>query len=235
MPRVPIWKRILYRMPLVAWGYRHVSNLTFQGSSGYWESRYAGGGHSGVGSQGRLAEFKANVLNEFVRQQAIASIIEFGCGDGQQLALADYPRYTGLDVSTTVLRHCIERFADDSTKSFFLYDPFCFQDNEHRFSAELALSIDVIYHLVEDEVYERYMTHLFTSATRHVIIYSSNAERHDTPAHVRHRCITDWISQHVRDFQLKDSIANAFPYDTRNPTETSPADFFFFERLNSGV
>ncbi|TAT59972.1 hypothetical protein EGM92_29840 [Enterobacter cloacae] len=26
-------------------------------------------------------------------------MMEFGCGDGNQLSLADYPRYTGFDIS----------------------------------------------------------------------------------------------------------------------------------------
>ena len=37
--------------------------------------------------------------------------------------------------------------------------------------AELALSLDVIYHLVEDTVYESYMGQLFDSATKYVIVY----------------------------------------------------------------
>jgi hypothetical protein len=36
----------------------------------------------------------------------VRSAIEFGCGDGHQLTLVDYPRYTGVDVSETIVRHC---------------------------------------------------------------------------------------------------------------------------------
>src|SRR3989339_1402077 len=69
------------------------------GTISFWEARYRSGGDSGLGSFGRLAQFKADVLNDFVRQAGIASIIEFGCGDGNQLRLAAYPSYVGLDVS----------------------------------------------------------------------------------------------------------------------------------------
>jgi hypothetical protein len=43
-------------------GWRH----RFRGSSSYWEQRYRQGGTSGAGSFRRLAEFKAETLNDFV-------------------------------------------------------------------------------------------------------------------------------------------------------------------------
>jgi hypothetical protein len=58
----------------------------FPGSGSFWENRYRTGGTSGSGSYGRLAEFKAEILNEFVRERGVSSIIEFGCGDGAQLS-----------------------------------------------------------------------------------------------------------------------------------------------------
>ncbi len=65
----------------------------FPGSDKYWEQRYAVGGNSGVGSYGKFANFKAEVINKFVREHKIKSVIEFGCGDGNQLKLANYPSY----------------------------------------------------------------------------------------------------------------------------------------------
>jgi hypothetical protein len=73
--------------------------LGFNGSSSFWERNYARGGTSGSGSYGAFAQAKAAFLNEFVHQHDLQSVIEFGCGDGHQLSLADYPRYVGLDVS----------------------------------------------------------------------------------------------------------------------------------------
>ena len=53
------------------------------------------GGDSGTGSHAQLAAFKAEVLNAFVAQLGIRSAIEFGCGDGSQLALASRISYVG--------------------------------------------------------------------------------------------------------------------------------------------
>ena len=64
-------------------------------SAQYWRDRYRSGGNSGAGSYGRLADFKAEIVNAFVREHDVASVIEFGSGDGAQLALADYPTLSG--------------------------------------------------------------------------------------------------------------------------------------------
>src|SRR5580698_5815352 len=96
--------------------------LGFNGSVSFWERNYARGGTSGSGSYGEFAKAKADILNKFVNEHDINSVIEFGCGDGHQLSLADYPSYVGLDVSRSAVKLCKRRFADDPTKSFFLYD-----------------------------------------------------------------------------------------------------------------
>ncbi|MDR0569556.1 MAG: class I SAM-dependent methyltransferase [Spirochaetaceae bacterium] len=92
----------------------------FPGSKAYWERRYAEGGNSGAGSYNRLAAFKAEMLNAFVRDNNIQTVMEFGCGDGNQLSLARYPRYTGFDVSETAVKLCKNRFKGDATKTFYL-------------------------------------------------------------------------------------------------------------------
>lgn len=45
---------------------------------------------------------------------------------------------------------CKRRFADDPTKSSFLYDGSCFADRAGVFNSDLAMPLDFIYHLVED-------------------------------------------------------------------------------------
>ncbi|HFK5799472.1 TPA: hypothetical protein ACG0L7_003353 [Enterobacter hormaechei subsp. oharae] len=58
------------------------NSLVFRHSAQYWDDRYRLAGNSGAGSYGRLADFKANVLNDFVAREKIGSVAEFGCGDG---------------------------------------------------------------------------------------------------------------------------------------------------------
>ncbi|MDH3239924.1 MAG: class I SAM-dependent methyltransferase [Alphaproteobacteria bacterium] len=170
----------------------------------YWEERYTSGGNSGVGSYGKFARFKADVINSFVEDNGIGSVIEFGCGDGHQLKLANYHRYTGLDISRNAIARCRDMFAHDESKTFLLMDAYTDQ------KADLALSLDVIYHLIEDDVFEVYMHKLFDSATRFAIIYSSDIDENKgyENSHVRHRKFTSWVKANIKGWSLKQNIPN---------------------------
>jgi hypothetical protein len=193
---------------------KKVRNWVFPGSASYWEKRYRKNGNSGVGSYGRNAAYKAGVLNEFVRENQIKSVIEFGCGDGNQAMQFHFPDYTGLDVSPTAIKKCLDRYKGDPAKRFFISG-----ENTNGLKAELALSLDVIYHLVEEEVYENYMKQLFASATRYVIIYAWNVES-DTNYHVKHRKFSGWIKDNVSDFTLFNKIENS-----------GFSDFYIYQKL----
>jgi SAM-dependent methyltransferase len=197
---------------------------TFTDSGKYWEDRYAAGGNSGVGSYDKFAEFKAEILNAFVANENIKSVIEFGCGDGNQLTLANYPSYLGLDVSSTVISLCKERFATDNSKTFELMQKY---DGK---TSDLTLSLDVIYHLVEDEVFESYISSLFNAATRYVIVYSNNYDEAGSgAAHVKNRKFTTWIEANQSNWKLKEHIPNRYP-DQGDYTTGSFADFYIYEK-----
>jgi SAM-dependent methyltransferase len=197
--------------------------IAYSDSANFWEGNYAQGRTSGAGSYGRLAEGKRQFLNELVSARAVRSVIEFGCGDGNQLSLAEYPSYIGLDVSRTAIGLCQRRFAGDTTKSFFLYDGACFTDRAGVFRAELALSLDVVYHLTEDAVFEAYLRHLFGAGQRLVVIYSTNTEIGGTAPHVRHRRFTPWVEAACPQWRL----VRVAPGPSAGPAR---ADFFVYER-----
>jgi trans-aconitate methyltransferase len=190
----------------------------------YWIQRYAQGGSSGCGSYNHLAKFKADILNDFVNKNNIQFIIEHGCGDGNQLKMANYPNYLGFDVSPKAIAICRQIFSDDTSKKFRLSKDYSGE------KAELVLSLDVIYHLVEDEVYEDYMNRLFTSSNLYVIIYSSNKEEIQID-HVKHRKFTNWIEKNCNTWDLIEYIPNKYP-DNGNYKETSSADFYIYKLVN---
>jgi hypothetical protein len=218
--------RFVARVPLVKHFLGWRRRLEFPGSKSYWEQRYRKGETSGVGSYGRLAEFKAEILNGFVARMSIQSVIEYGCGDGAQLALSDYPRYVGIDVAENSVSACRQRFANDATKSFFLVG----QTPADLGRFDLVISLDVIYHLVEDKIFDAYMRSLFANADRFVVIYSSNKVEPTDSLHVRHRRFTDWIEAHEPRWQKTDYLQNKYPWDPERPDDTSFADFYFFKR-----
>ena len=63
-------------------------------------------------------------------------MIEFGCGDGNQLELAHYPAYVGCDISKTAVAVCQEKFINDASKIFFLYNPCYFDDIAKQYKAD---------------------------------------------------------------------------------------------------
>jgi SAM-dependent methyltransferase len=204
----------------------------FRGSATYWEDRYSAGGTSGAGSYGHLATFKAEVLNRIVAERGVASVLELGCGDGAQLSLAGYPSYLGLDVSPTAVRMCMQRFEDDHTKSFFAYEPTAFS-NHGAVTADLTLSLDVLYHLVEIEVWELHLRHLFGASGGLVAIYAVDQDLARVGGHLLHRRFTPWVEANLPSWKLVDRIANPYPYDPARPDEGSLASFFLYERLRS--
>jgi hypothetical protein len=195
----------------------------FTTSPQYWEARYKTGGNSGTGSYNRLAEFKAEVINGFIKEKGISTVIEFGCGDGNQLKYFDI-----YDISPTVVEHCTKIFENDKNKTFKVLSK-----DIHKL-ADLVLSLDVIYHLVEDAIFTEYMERLFRSSQKFVIIYASNYDEqvmvYGKVSHVRHRKFTDWIDKNAKNFKLIEFIPNKYPFKKDEPDITSSADFYIFQK-----
>lgn len=190
-----------------------VKKIKFTNSIDHWNENYNKGGTSGGGSYGRLAEFKAETLNNFVAEKKILSVVELGCGDGNQLSFSKYKKYISFDVSISAINLCREKFREDSTKQFIHYTPseFSFSEDSH---SDLALSLDVIFHLVEDEVFDRYMWGLFSLGGCYVVIYSSNTNSNPImhAPHIRHRKFTDWVDANLDGWILEQKIENRFPF-----------------------
>src|SRR5256885_9505823 len=113
--------------------------------------------------------------------------MDLGCGEDTNFSVVCYPGCRGVNFSPTPIKIWPRRFAADPTKSFFCYDPDAFSDPAGFLSADAALSLDVIYHLVEDRVYETYMRYLFGAARRVVVVYSTNETVPGESPHVHHR------------------------------------------------
>jgi len=197
-----------------------IKNFFFPGSSKYWENRYKNNGNSGVGSYGDSAIYKATILNYFVEKWAIQSVMELGCGDGNQLKYFNFPIYIGLDVSKTTIHNCMELYKEDKTKTFYHFDGNNLPKEISSIQSALTLSLDVVYHLVEDSVFENYMSLLFNSSGKFVIIYAwdFNGKRQ---YHMRHRKFTEWVEQNRKDFKLLEMIRSEKGY----------CDFAVYEKI----
>ena len=180
--------------------------MTFDSAS-FWEARYAGGGNSGSGSRGDNARHKADYLNTFVKDREVRSVLEFGCGDGYQLSLANYPDYVGLDVAEAAVDRCRTLFALDGHKRFYRLPTLW------PVVGELVLSLDVTYHLVEQPVYDQHLKDVFSSATRFVILYTTDSDVVDpalvSAEHVLHRPVCRDITSRFGGWLMIDTVLTA--------------------------
>ena len=86
-----------------------------------------------------------------------------------------------------------------------------------------SLSLDVIYHLVEDDVFDLHMRQLFYSS-QYVIIFSTNFNDRFYPnQHVRNRKFTEWIDQNILNYRFLKKI--------NNENKLSKVDFYIYEKI----
>ena len=151
-------------------------------------------------------------------------------GDGNQLKLINTKdiKYTGIDVSPTIIVKCKKMFINDPSKLFIL-------DNEIiNQKANLVLSCDVIYHLIEDDIYKNYMNNLFSMSEKYVIIYAKNQDISHT-IHVKFRKFTNYIEEYLNEWKLIKHIPNKYSQTILgyNNDKTSPSDFYIFENYSN--
>ena len=151
-------------------------------------------------------------------------MIDWGCGDGNLVKFYKINEYLGLDISPTVVHKCSKIFKNDPSKRFLTINNY-----DHQ-TAQLSISLDVIFHLIEEDVYEAYMKNLFDSADHSVLIYSSNTnEGISNSPHFKHRKFSDWVEKNRPEVELKSIIKNIYPYNGDSST-TSVSDFYHFTR-----
>jgi SAM-dependent methyltransferase len=186
----------------------------------YWENRYKSGGDSGAGSYGEYAKHKAEIINDYINKYNIKTISDFGCGDGNQISLfTGYENYMGYDISSYALYLCHEKFKDNKKMSF------CSLISDLP-EADLCLSLDVLYHIIDEKEYEEYLSLLFSKSKKHVLIFSSNHtdNKHllgKTTCPIFHRKITEWIGEKHDNFILVEEVENFL---------LTTAKFFLYER-----
>jgi len=103
-------------------------------------------------------------------------------------------------------------------------------------TADLTLSLDVIFHLLEDEVFDQYMQRLFNSSNRFVIIYSSNTDEQKMAMceWVKHRKFTDWADNNMPEWELARFIPNKYQFIKYGEDSTSSfSDFYIYIKRES--
>lgn len=162
----------------------------------WWQDYYEAGNISGRDSRGEQAEAKARYVNDLIRREGIASVVDWGCGDGVQQSLLEVEHYLGIDVSGAAVAQCL---TVSPGRQFLVFDPE--SPIAVQVTAELALSMSVIYHLVRG--FGPYMARLFGSASRFVCIFCTDVGRRQRD-HLRHHHWTPYVERTFPAWQLVD-------------------------------
>lgn len=174
-------------------------------SKQFWEDRYSQGGTSGTGSYGNSAVYKADVINSLIKKYNITTINDLGHGDGNNIQLIDVPEYFGYDVSKSARDRCIHKFKDNGAYTFY--------SRESQFKKkDMAISLDVLYHLTEEKVYKKYLDKLFKIG-KMVLIYAMDEDSTGND-HVVSRRFTPYIEKTYKDFKLIE-VVNGFTVDVK--------------------
>lgn len=200
----------------------------------YWDDRYVQGGNSGAGSYGTEAAVKANIINHWINEYDIRTVNEIGCGDGNNLLLYDVKTaYTGYDISPKAIEMC-----NDKTKKMRNSLKFYFTTEESGMDldADLCLCLDVWYHQVDDEDFEKLCDTLFVKGNwKYIIIYSMDSNNQFTAegvpfaAHLKNR----EVLSKVKEFPNWEVVYWVSGFNTSdNKTKMFPAEkkFFLFKR-----
>lgn len=190
---------------------------------GYWDQNYAQGGTSGSGSYGVLAEFKAEVIQDLVDRHQLERVIEFGCGDGHQLSLLNYPQYLGLDVAYSSIDLCMKRFADDPSKSFLPYDPRHFW-NKGFLRCDLVVCLDVLYHITDDFDFKKTLDDMFSCDPAYLVLYTriTRSDEAFVVSTIQDRDILQHLQAYPQ-YEIERIIKQRYPH-------MSSADFIILKR-----
>jgi len=214
-------RAVIAQIKRIIFGPRKIKFTTYKK---YWEERYAVGGTSGSGSYGLLAEFKIEVINKYIKDHKISSIIDFGCGDGNQLKGMNYKKYLGLDVSKTAIELCSKKFKNDKTKQFLVYDPKTF-DIKTLPKPDLVVSLDVLYHIIDEEALRKTLQDMFSCSAKYIILYTTVYELDQKVGpHIKYRDIMPYLDK-FSDYEIDKIVPQKYKH-------LSLADFIILKKKN---
>jgi hypothetical protein len=184
-----------------------------------WRNRYSNDEFSGLGSRGDLLKFKVDFINEFIEEEEVKSILDFGYGDLHVALQLDIDEYRGIDIFDPKDDHGLTLI----NSRFDEYDGP---------SSDVVLCLDVLYHILEDEqdYMRRSLDKMIEKADKFLIIYaqdSTNTGRFDRE-YTAHLYNSKWLQymQEQTNFELT--------YQQDEPFDGSSAQFFVFEKITNG-
>ncbi|MCD6476962.1 MAG: sulfotransferase, partial [Candidatus Aenigmarchaeota archaeon] len=133
----------------------------------FWDFRYSNSPElgSGWGSRGLPLIYKKEIIKEIVEYYKPNSILDVGCGDSEVTSDIKVDNYLGIDISQVV----VDTLRAKYPKRKYLCTDFLKVDLSEK--SDLTICLDVVIHLSQKEIYQRFVKKLVNS-TKHVGIIS---------------------------------------------------------------
>lgn len=152
-------------------------------------------------------------------------------GDGNQLKMFNTTnkKYVGIDVSPTIINKCKVLFKKDTSKQFFEV-----KDYDKNIKVDLVLSCDVLYNLIDDNIYYSYLNNLFTFSSKYIIIYANDIDYNSTSQHVKFRKFTNFINTNYKEWELIQHIPNKYTQTIigQNNHKLGLSSFYIYKKNN---
>lgn len=158
----------------------------------YWNNRYEKGGNSGAGTSGDEFALKVKELRK-LNSEAIATIVDVGCGDlrlGKAvMGMFPFAFYWGLDSSDFAIRRAQEEKMNPKRVGFLAIDNLNFTQR-----GDLVLCIDVLFHQLEDQVYDAMIEKLKNIYNKYLVLteYSDKVIGQNTDRYIKYRKFDPW-------------------------------------------
>lgn len=195
-----------------------------------WEHLYKNGGNSGRGACNHYGIYKAEIINNFIRQHNLKNIIDFGCGDGNQTSLINIDNYTGIDISDYIIDKTKNKYINDISKQFFTYKEL--YNITPKPIYDLSISLCVLYHLIDDNIYYNYLNDLYTFSNKYIIIYATdyndpNIHNKNNGSSTFHRNFTRDIEKLYPNLELIQYIPQKYTINENKPNYTN---FYIYKK-----
>lgn len=178
---------------------RLIAKWRFRSAEHYWENRYARGGNSGPGSRGAELRHKLAFVQKFITDNRVKSVFDYGSGDGEFASKLVVPTYYGYEPSPS------------ARQMFFDRDlPRSYMTGTWLYLAELGLSLDVIFHVVDADDYVEYLENLFRTSLKWIIIYGFESSEEELWPHIKPRPFTRFIANRFPEWVLISKIPSGF-------------------------
>ena len=184
-------------------------------SIGIWKNRP---NRSGSGSRGSLAKFKIDYINNFIEENNIESMIDFGCGDLQVSSQFNVGNYLGIDI----IEH---KYPENIKAKKFKTIVSRFDNFSHGERVELCTCLDVLYHILSDEAeyLKNSIQNIINHSSRYIIIYAQDSHNRSYNNWTNHMNNSPWR-------QIIESHGLKLISEQEEPKSGSTAKFFIYEK-----